>query len=302
MPDGDETDVAVPQEAFALLGHRLRLEILVALLAEWRAAHTDPRGYAELMRAVGERDSGKFNYHLRKLTGAYVHKTDTGYVPTASATALYRAVLATRPTEEATRTTLDPAADCPACGVPLTGTYEAGFVSVTCPACASPRAAFTYPFPQNGLDGRTDAEVFTALDRRVRAEVGLARSGQCPDCAGEMAVTVTPEALDLPDEAPVELACKTCTWQVSVDPLTPLLSEPRVTTALREVGIPVETTSVWELPTPTVTDNSEESPALRLEVTHDGTTARIDVDNELQVVGVSVTDGPVTEAAETDGR
>ena len=302
MPNADETDVAVPQEAFALLGHRLRLEILVALLADWRAAYTDPRGYAELMRAVGEPDSGKFNYHLRKLTGSYVRKTDAGYVPTASATALYRAVLATRPTVQATRTTLDPEADCPACGVPLTGTYEAGFVSLVCPACASPRAAFSYPFPQNGLDGRTDAEVFTALDGRVRAEVGLARSGQCPDCAGEIAVTVTPTALDVPEEEPVELTCETCTWQVSVDPLTPLLSETRVAAALSEIGISVETTNAWELPTPAVVDSSEESAALRLEVTHDGMTATIDVDAQLQVVGVTVTDGSVTEAAEADGR
>jgi hypothetical protein len=302
MPDADETDVAVPQAAFALLGHRLRLEILLALFTDWRAAYTEPRGYAELMRAVGERDSGKFNYHLRKLTGPYVRKTDGGYVPTASATALYRAVLATRPTAQPTRTTLDPEADCPACGGSLAGRYEDGFVSVTCPACASSQAAFSYPFPQNGLDGRTDAEVFAALDRRVRAEVGLARSGQCPDCAGEMAVTVTPEAFDATDEAPVELTCETCTWQVSVDPLTPLLSETRVASALFEIGIPVETSKAWELPTPTVTDTSEESSALRLEVTHDGMTARIDVDRDLQVVDVSVTDASGAEAAETDGR
>lgn len=302
MPDADETDVAVPQEAFALLGHRLRLEILLALFADWRAAHTEPRGYAELMRAVGEPDSGKFNYHLRKLTGPYVRKTDTGYVPTASATALYRAVLATRPTAQTTRTTLDPEADCPSCGVPLAGRYEGGFVSVTCPACASTRAAFSYPFPQNGLDGRSDAEVFAALDRRIRAEVGLARSGQCPDCAGEVAVTITPEALDAPDEEPVELSCETCTWQVSVDPLTPLLSETRVASALSEIGIPVETSNAWELPTPTATDTSEESSALRLEVTHDGMTARIYVDRDLQVVGVSVTDGSATGTAGTHGR
>jgi hypothetical protein len=300
MPDSDETGVAVPQEAFALLGHTLRLEILLALLADWRAVYTEPRGYAELMRAVGERDSGKFNYHLGQLTGTYVRKTDTGYVPTASATALYRAVLATRPTEQATRTTLDPEADCPACGDRLTGRYEGGFVSVSCPACASSQAAFSYPFPQNGLDGRSDAEVLAALDRRVRAEVGLARSGQCPDCAGGVSVTITLEALDIPEQEPIELTCETCTWQVSVDPLTPLLSETRVAGALREIGIPVETTNGWELPTPTVTDISEEQRALRLEVTHDGMTARIDVGGELQLTAVSVMDAAGDDHSATD--
>jgi len=73
MPDGDET-LAQPREAFALLGHDLRLEILLALLDRWEAARTEPQRYSELMRAVGTQDSGKFNYHLGKLRGAYLRK------------------------------------------------------------------------------------------------------------------------------------------------------------------------------------------------------------------------------------
>jgi hypothetical protein len=53
--------------------------------------------------------------------------------------------------------------------------------------------------------------VFAALDRRVQTEVGLARSGQCPDCVGEITVTITLKTLDASDEKPVELTCETCT-------------------------------------------------------------------------------------------
>ncbi|QZX99002.1 hypothetical protein K6T25_12155 [Halobaculum rubrum] len=35
--------------------------------------------YSDLRRAVGERDSGKFSYHLDKLTGRFVEKADAGY-------------------------------------------------------------------------------------------------------------------------------------------------------------------------------------------------------------------------------
>lgn len=97
-------------------------------------------------------------------------------------------------------------------------------------------------------------------------------------------------SLDVPDEEPIELTCETCTWQVSVDPLTSLVSETRVAGALREMGIPVETANAWELPTPTVLDIPDEPRALRFEMTHDGMTVRIDVDGELQLTAVSVTD------------
>ncbi|MDF9745462.1 DUF7347 domain-containing protein [Natrinema salsiterrestre] len=98
MATDDEARAAV-REAFSLLDHEIRLEILLALLEDWHAVYTEPRSYTELMDAVGMRDSGKFNYHLDKLRGVYVRQVEDGYVPTASVTALYRAVLAHRPTD-----------------------------------------------------------------------------------------------------------------------------------------------------------------------------------------------------------
>jgi hypothetical protein len=49
-----------------------------------------------------------------------------------------------------------------------------------------------------------------------------------------------------------------------------------------------------------VVDTSKGSPALRLNVTHAGMTVKIDVDGELQVVGVSVTDAGVDDHLATD--
>lgn len=73
------TDRAV--DAFSFLGDGLRLSILRALAdREARAGpRTDPMAYSDLRRAVGERDSGKFSYHLGKLTGRFVEKTSGGY-------------------------------------------------------------------------------------------------------------------------------------------------------------------------------------------------------------------------------
>lgn len=290
MP-GENEKLGRPREAFALLGHDLRLEILLALLDRWRAAHTEPQRYSELMRAVDLQDSGKFNYHLGKLRGAYLRKTEDGYVPTASATALYRAVLANRPTEPAARSELDSDAACPDCDEPLVAAYEGDFLTLRCPACDRVVGDFTYPFPKNGLDERTDEEVVRAAYQRARSQVGLARRGQCPDCAGTTTVAIRRDLLGRDDEHDVEITCDTCTWVVAVDFLLPLLSDARVAAALVDLGVPVETTFSWELPEPTVTVASADPLELELRIESDGGTATVVVDGDLDVRSVTTDDG-----------
>lgn len=188
MTPDDESETAV-RDAFSLLDHEIRLEILLALLEDWRAVYTEPRSYADLMGAVGMRDSGKFNYHLDKLRGVYVREVEGGYVPTAAVTALYRAVLAHRPTDRLAvdRTAID--STCPRCEGTVVLRYERGFVTVECSACEE-WPGFTYPFPKNGIDERDPDAVVRATARRARYHAGLARTGQCPFCAGSTAVDV----------------------------------------------------------------------------------------------------------------
>lgn len=63
------------ESAFMTLSHDLRLQILLAL---WDAPGFS-LSFSELRKAVGERDSGSFNYHLSELQGHFVAKTDNGY-------------------------------------------------------------------------------------------------------------------------------------------------------------------------------------------------------------------------------
>jgi DNA-binding transcriptional ArsR family regulator len=277
---GTDEVAATPREAFSLLGHEVRLEILLALLDGWAAAQTEPRRYSELMRAIGMEDSGKFNYHLGRLRGAYLRKTEAGYVPTASATALYRAVLAHRPTVEADRTELTPGVDCPDCGEPLVGIHEGGFFTLRCRACEGVVDGFTYPLPKNALDGRTDEAVLRVVNRRGRSQIGLARTGQCPDCVGRTTVTVRADDAGT-DEQPVGIACDTRSWHVRTGYLLPLLADPRVTRALSGVGLPVTETYPWALPTPTATVTGTDPYRLDLRIEGDGGTVTLTVDDEL---------------------
>jgi hypothetical protein len=281
MTDG-EGRLAQPRDAFALLSHDLRLEILLALLSHWDAVNTEPQRYSELMRAVGMEDSGKFNYHLDKLRGVYLRKTEDGYVPTASATALYRAVLAHRPTETPDRTQLDPSVDCPHCGTGLTGLYEREFFSLRCDSCESVVGEFTYPLPKNGLAERTDGEVVEAVYDRAREHIGLARRGQCPSCGGTTTRTVEASAVT-ETEPPVHIDCDTCTWTVRTGFMLPFLTDARVLAALNAVGVAVEECFPWELPDPTATVTDTEPAEVDLVVTTGEGEVTITTDSDLSV-------------------
>ena len=285
-----EANISQPKTAFALLGHDLRLEILLALLDRWEAAHTEPQRYSELMRAVEIQDSGKFNYHLGKLCGAYVQKVDGGYVPTASATALYRAVLAHRPTVPPNRTELTPGVACPSCTEDLIATYEQEFFTLSCPGCEDVSGEFTYPLPKNALDGRTDREVLRVVHDRARAHVGLARRGQCPDCTGITTVTVRRDALESGSDPPVVITCDTCTWRVESGVLLPLLTDAYVTKALADIGVALEDCYLWTLPDPEVTVAATDPVQFDISFEGDGGVAVVTVDDGLTVLATNTGD------------
>lgn len=68
----EDTD---PADAFLIPAHEIRLGILEAL---WRAENHS-LSFSELRKEVGVRDTGKFTYHLSKLTGRYVAHVEDRY-------------------------------------------------------------------------------------------------------------------------------------------------------------------------------------------------------------------------------
>ncbi|MDQ2050088.1 winged helix-turn-helix domain-containing protein [Natronolimnohabitans sp. A-GB9] len=283
-PLEDEPDIDA-REAFSLLGHEIRLEILLALLEDWVAIYTEPKSYAELMEAVGIRDSGKFNYHLEQLRGIYVRKVDDGYVPTASATALYRAVLAHRPTETFALEPTPIDADCPVCGSGAVLRYERGFVSIDCDDCEE-WVGFTYSLPQRAFDRQDVDAVLEVLDARVRHDLAIARRGQCPDCAGEIAVDPRIEAVD--DDAHwMAFECSTCSFVLGIDLLSATVTDDRVAMALRELGIDPHQ-YLWELPAGTVRLESRDPTRLTVDLDGETGTVTVVVDEEVAIATVTV--------------
>jgi hypothetical protein len=279
---GERADV---REAFSLLAHDIRLDIVLALLENWAAVYTEPQSYSELMDAVELRDSGKFNYHLDKLTGVYVEQVEGGYVPTASAVALYRTVLAHRPTE-----TVRQAGElerlCPHCGGTLVEEYERSFYTLDCTDCDS-WELMTYVFPKNGLRGRRGTQRYRAVMERASYHIGLARTGQCPFCAGRVQFEFAPDRVEEMDPPSVDMTCTTCTWYVSIGLLTPLRFDPRVAAALARLGVEEPGTD----DAVDVTGGVRSEDPLRVEATveTDEGSASVVVDEELDVQSVEVT-------------
>jgi len=65
---GDVTD------ALDVLGNEIRVSILREL-----AEADGPLSFTELRQRAGVRDTGKFNYHLKKLCSYFVREADGGY-------------------------------------------------------------------------------------------------------------------------------------------------------------------------------------------------------------------------------
>ena len=90
----DETSDETLSENLALLSDERR----VAIVRELAAAGAVPGSpvtisFSELLERVGIRDSGQFNYHLGRLRGRFVDRTDEGYRLTPTGAALGETIL-----------------------------------------------------------------------------------------------------------------------------------------------------------------------------------------------------------------
>ena len=88
-------DPAEVSDAIDLLSDEVRLGVVLELAAAGATAETgEAVGFADLRTRVGVRDSGRFNYHLRRLCERFVERTDAGYRLTRDGAAVADALAA----------------------------------------------------------------------------------------------------------------------------------------------------------------------------------------------------------------
>jgi hypothetical protein len=243
-----------PQDAFQLFSHELRLEILFAL---WDAPEYS-LPFSEIQTAVGERDSGKFTYHLEKLTGQFIQEVDGRYVLRYPG---HRVIDAIQSGVFHTAPTVDPVAApgaCTYCGATPTFEYDDHLATVACRDCAT--KLVEYPFDPGGFQDRSVEDAIAAFDRRTKFKWRLASSGVCFVCAGRVNVTYTDAAADLDHHdryadffaadhpALFHLSCRNCSFYSYVPVGVRLLDSPAVVGNLAARGVDVTDRLLWELP------------------------------------------------------
>ena len=249
------------ESAFMTLSHDLRLEILLAL---WDAPNFS-LSFSELRKAVGERDSGSFTYHLSELEGHFVAETDDGYELQYPGHRVLDAIQSGVFHDEATVGPVELAADCRNCGAGLTFEYGTDYIGrVRCPDCGN--RTLEWPFDPGGTVDRSPDAVVDAFDRRTRLIWSCALDGVCPFCAGrisrDIANNVTDhglcvgviEELNRYDEffardhdAVVAVDCDRCSFYSFIPMGVLFLTRPAITEQLRDAGVAVRETPLWNL-------------------------------------------------------
>lgn len=146
-----------PDAAFAVLGNETRMQILQTL-----GDAEGPVSYSDLRRRSGLPQGGQFEYHLDRLVGHFVHKSDDGYSLRQPGRRVVQAVLSGAVTENSRiqRTGID--GNCWWCGGSIRMSYAQERMNLFCPDCDG-----TY----GGLQGRRP-DWFTRSEPDVPADLG----------------------------------------------------------------------------------------------------------------------------------
>lgn len=316
------TDTAGPDAtaAFELLSNDTRLGILLAL---WEAydPHTETSAvpFSALRKRVGVQDSGQFNYHLNKLEGPYVRKTDGGYVLQPTGLKLVGTVIAgTGRGGTLERTVID--YDCDLCGAPTAITYEDGWLFHICTECDGglggmaeypPGALFGEPFPPAALENRTTEEIFAAGVLRLLQVMAMKMGELCPRCSGLVERTVSVcedhaptaegacEACGFPTAVRILWVCSVCKYRGGSSPAGAMVMHPAVVAFYHDHGVDLGS-GVNEFERAKgglklLRGHREElrsTGPLRVDVVvpHDGDELRLTLDESMNVVALDRTD------------
>jgi hypothetical protein len=279
---------AEPADAFSVVANETRLSILMAL---WRAE--EPTSFTDLHRAVGLRDSAQFNYHLQKLTDAFVCQGVDGYELRYAGEKVVRAVLSGSFVETPTVEPFTLGASCVACGDDLRARYADEQFAIDCVGCGTRFGR--YPFPPGGFTDRSREEVMDAFNQRVRHLHCLAADGVCHECNGRMRTRFVRDDERFAAGVSVTHRCEQCRHRLHSPIGLTLLDHSGVVAFHKEHGVDLCRVPYWRLEwcvgDDALTVLSEAPWAVRIDITLGGETLSVWIDEALDVTAVERTDG-----------
>ena len=199
-----DLDGLSPDEAFAILGNDIRLDIIRVL---WKADaayqfddgsdSVETMAYSELRRQIKLDDNGKFNYHLSELDPFFIRKTDEGYRLSGAGKQVARTIIAVSGADSIDFSVeLDET--CPFCGGPLQAAYENQWLRIQCTEChglfgdqAPAGTLFLTHYPAAGLSAHDSQQAMTAGLYRCALDIAYLMYGVCRECAGSISSSVS---------------------------------------------------------------------------------------------------------------
>jgi hypothetical protein len=287
--DGTGADLE-PQDAFALVAHETRFDILRAL---WEAGD-EALTFSQLRTAVGSPDAGNFNYHLKRLLGPFVNRDERengdsaaydltvagGRVMGAIESGGYHRTDAVGP--------VDVDGSCSACDGDIEAVYGDGLARVVCLECDAQLLAV--PLPAAAVATYDAADLPDLLDRWVRKTNREVRAGICPVCSGRLDGHLADEDGDPPaDHVTASYTCRQCGRTVTGSVSSWLLEHPALVQFAMNHGVDPREWSLWSDEWRASVDVARlETDPLRIGVRFalDGDTLELVVDEAVEVVDV----------------
>lgn len=227
------TDLEDAADAFGVLSDPTRVAILRELASRFYGDDGRPVGFAELRRAVGIDDPGRFNYHLDTLRDRFVLKREGGYTPTVAGLKAVESAEAGIYTDDTGPVTATIDDDCPNCGESLTATYENHWVSVH---CDDHGLVFkTLVHASIGAEGDLEEVVRYAVGE-VWRRIDRATDGVCSICRTR---TLSVEFRETEDAIVADCACENCYFEETNPVALFALAHPAVLALLHDHGVDV---------------------------------------------------------------
>lgn len=197
VEDRDGSPVS-PEEAFTLIGHETRVQILEVLTTTNRANR--PVSFSDIRKQLGDIDSAHFNYHLNELVGHYLTRTDDGYDFRRAGRRVTQAIRSGAFTGEPMSDLTPVDQTCPYCDATLQAIYQDECISVYCPSCPGTYGSSNFQeetevvpdeygflglhlLPPSGVEQRTPTEMVEAAHRWSLIDSLAAADDLCPRCA-----------------------------------------------------------------------------------------------------------------------
>jgi len=237
-----------PDDVFGLLGNEVRLEILQAMSTRPDATYS----FSELYDSIDMDDSGNFNYHLSKLLGMFVQKTDDGYELRPQGMRIYQAIISGAYTDEGK---VGPerieGEFCNECTAAAEAWYDNSHFHLGCTECG--KLIMHYPIPPGSFEnGDTSSMVEAASTWLLRDHI-TAKRGVCPYCAGSVEKKLSGDESQMDPlgkrkyRGVVSYICRRCSWEFYCNPPFAMTTEPITVGFFADHGIDIFARHPWAI-------------------------------------------------------